>query len=140
LEKEEFRLAQICGLNIIVHAEELNKLLKDYEWRGYFSEAISLLEAGLSLERAHVSLPLNKVSFLAKSGFQMGVFTELSVLYSKYKPEKRESKISTHLFVLICASYGASQIVCLAHQYSEGHQSSRTGPPMVGTRLPICQV
>jgi clathrin heavy chain len=63
LEKEEFRLAQICGLNIIVHAEELNKLLKDYEWRGYFSEAISLLEAGLSLERAHVSLPSNKVSF-----------------------------------------------------------------------------
>jgi clathrin heavy chain len=55
LEKEEFRLAQICGLNIIVHAEELNKLLKDYEWRGYFSEAIALLEAGLSLERAHVS-------------------------------------------------------------------------------------
>lgn len=54
LEKEEFRLAQICGLNIIVHAEELNKLLKDYEWRGYFTEAISLLEAGLSLERAHV--------------------------------------------------------------------------------------
>jgi clathrin heavy chain len=54
LEKEEFRLAQICGLNIIVHAEELNKLLKDYEWRGFFSEAIALLEAGLSLERAHV--------------------------------------------------------------------------------------
>ncbi|KAG8858441.1 hypothetical protein FRB91_009751 [Serendipita sp. 411] len=71
LEKEEFRLAQICGLNIIVHAEELGKLLKDYEWKGYFLEAISLLEAGLSLERAH-----------------MGIFTDLSILYSKYKPEK----------------------------------------------------
>lgn len=72
LEKEEFRLAQICGLNIVVHAEELAKVLKDYEWKGYFTEAIALLEAALSLERAH-----------------MGIFTELSILYSKYRPEKR---------------------------------------------------
>ncbi|KZS94509.1 clathrin heavy chain 1 [Sistotremastrum niveocremeum HHB9708] len=71
IEKKEFRLAQICGLNIIVHAEELQEILKSYERRGYFDEVLALLEAGLSLERAH-----------------MGVFTELAVLYSKYKPEK----------------------------------------------------
>ncbi|KAL7280839.1 hypothetical protein ACG7TL_005783 [Trametes sanguinea] len=63
--------AQICGLNIIVHAEELPALVQMYERRGYFDEIISLLEAGLSLERAH-----------------MGIFTELAILYSKYKPEK----------------------------------------------------
>ncbi|KAG8907666.1 hypothetical protein FRB99_002744 [Tulasnella sp. 403] len=71
IEKAEFRLAQICGLNIIVHAEELGNLIKEYEKRGYFDEVLSLLEAGLSLERAH-----------------MGIFTELSILYSKYRPEK----------------------------------------------------
>ncbi|KAF8757718.1 Ubiquinone biosynthesis monooxygenase COQ6, mitochondrial [Rhizoctonia solani] len=55
IEKAEFRLAQICGLNIIVHAEELPGLIKRYEKRGYFDEVLQLLEAGLSLERAHVS-------------------------------------------------------------------------------------
>ena len=73
IEKGEFRLAQICGLNIIVHAEELSALVKMYEWRGHFDEIISLLEAGLSLERAH-----------------MGIFTELAILLSKYRPAKRE--------------------------------------------------
>ncbi|GAA5870209.1 hypothetical protein JCM8547_006917 [Rhodosporidiobolus lusitaniae] len=71
IEKKEFRLAQICGLNLIVHAEELSSLVQLYEYQGYTDELISLLEAGLGLERAH-----------------MGMFTELSVLYAKYKPER----------------------------------------------------
>jgi clathrin heavy chain len=45
-----------------------------YEIAGHFEEIIGLLEAGLSLERAH-----------------MGIFTELSILLSKYKPAKRTS-------------------------------------------------
>ncbi|KAL4062457.1 hypothetical protein V8B97DRAFT_1869752 [Scleroderma yunnanense] len=71
IEKSEFRLAQICGLNIVVHAEELPALLQSYERRGHFDEVLALLEAALSLERAH-----------------MGIFTELSTLYSKYRPGK----------------------------------------------------
>lgn len=47
--KKEFRLAQICGLNLIVHADELADLVEDYERNGYFDELISLLEAGLGL-------------------------------------------------------------------------------------------
>ena len=71
MEKREFRLvifspvvlltksnvilqAQICGLNIIVHAEELSAIVQGYERRGHFDEILQLLEAGLSLERAHV--------------------------------------------------------------------------------------
>ncbi|KAF2857775.1 clathrin heavy chain [Piedraia hortae CBS 480.64] len=69
--KKEFRLAQICGLNLIVHAEELADLVKQYEREGYFDELISLLEAGLGLERAH-----------------MGMFTELGIALSKYHPER----------------------------------------------------
>ncbi|WVQ80099.1 hypothetical protein IAT38_002200 [Cryptococcus sp. DSM 104549] len=71
VDKKEFRLAQICGLNLVVHAEELPALLSLYERNGYFDEIISLMEGGLGLERAH-----------------MGMFTELSCLYAKYRPEK----------------------------------------------------
>ncbi|KAG0638061.1 armadillo-type protein [Tuber brumale] len=71
VSKKEFRLAQICGLNLIVHAEELQDLVKQYERNGYFDELISLLEAGLGLERAH-----------------MGMFTELGIALSKYHPDR----------------------------------------------------
>jgi len=71
VENNEFRLAQMCGLHIVVHADELEDLINYYQDRGYFEELMSLLEASLGLERAH-----------------MGMFTELAILYSKYKPEK----------------------------------------------------
>lgn len=71
VDNEEFRLAQMSGLHIVVHADELEDLIRYYESRGHFEELIALLEAGLGLERAH-----------------MGMFTELAILYSKYKPEK----------------------------------------------------
>jgi clathrin heavy chain len=71
VDNQEFRLAQICGLHIVVHADELEELNNYYQHRGYFEELIALLEAALGLERAH-----------------MGMFTELAILYSKYKPEK----------------------------------------------------
>merc|ERR1711963_860435 len=58
VDNSEFRLAQMCGLHIVVHADD-------------FEELMSLLEASLGLERAH-----------------MGMFTELAILYSKYKPAK----------------------------------------------------
>lgn len=71
VDKKEFRLAQICGLNLIVHAEELSDVVRQYQRNGYFDELISLLEAGLGLERAH-----------------MGLFTELGIALSKYHPER----------------------------------------------------
>ncbi|CAK7913259.1 clathrin heavy chain [[Candida] anglica] len=71
IENKEFRLAQICGLNLIIDAEELPELVSTYEYNGYFTELIALFESGLGLERAH-----------------MGMFTELAILYSKYSPDK----------------------------------------------------
>jgi clathrin heavy chain len=55
---------------LIIHAEELEEIIRLYEHRGYFAELMKLIEAGLSLERAH-----------------MGMFTELAILYSKHKAE-----------------------------------------------------
>nr|AFJ24812.1 clathrin heavy chain-1 [Schmidtea mediterranea] len=71
VDNEEFRLAQMSGMHIVVHADELEDLINYYQDRGFFEELIALLEAGLGLERAH-----------------MGMFTELAILYSKFKPAK----------------------------------------------------
>ena len=60
VEESEFRLAQLCGLNIIVNADDLEEVSEFYQKRGYFDEIIALLESGIGLERAH-----------------MGIFTEL---------------------------------------------------------------
>ncbi|XP_019062556.1 clathrin heavy chain 2 isoform X2 [Fukomys damarensis] len=71
VDGQEFHLAQLCGLHTVVHADELEELIHYYQDRGYFEELISLLEAALGLDQAH-----------------MGMFTELSILYSKFKPQK----------------------------------------------------
>lgn len=71
VDGSEFRLAQVCGLHIVVHADELDDLISYYLNKGHFNELIALMEAALGLERAH-----------------MGMFTELAILYSKYKPSK----------------------------------------------------
>lgn len=49
VEHNEFRLAQMCGLHIVVHADELEDLINFYQGRGYFEELISLLEAALGM-------------------------------------------------------------------------------------------
>ncbi|PQQ11752.1 Clathrin heavy chain 1 [Prunus yedoensis var. nudiflora] len=71
VDAEEYRLAQICGLNIIIQVDDLEEVSEYYQNRGCFNELISLMESGLGLERAH-----------------MGIFTELGVLYARYRPEK----------------------------------------------------
>ena len=76
VEQGEFRLAQLCGLSIIVQADELEEVSQFYQAKGKFEELIALMESGLGLERAH-----------------MGIFTELGVLYAKY----REEKLMEHL-------------------------------------------
>jgi len=73
VEEQEFRLAQMCGLNIINVADEIEEVIKVYERRGYFEELIHLMESGLGVEMG---------------GSSAGIFTELACLYSNYKPEK----------------------------------------------------
>ena len=71
IQVDEFRLAALCGLHIIVHPDHLEELILHYERRGHWTQLLKLMEQGLGLEGAHA-----------------GVFTELGVLYSKYQPEK----------------------------------------------------
>jgi hypothetical protein len=55
VNNEEFRLAQMCGLHIVVHADELEELINYYQDRGYFEELILLLEAALGTVFSHIS-------------------------------------------------------------------------------------
>lgn len=71
LRSSEFRLANICGLHIIVHPDHLEELIGHYEAAGRTTELMNLMEQGLGLDNAH-----------------SGVFTELGILYCKYLPEK----------------------------------------------------
>lgn len=67
VEAGEFRLASIAGMNIIIHPDHLDELIRHYEELGYPDEMISLLESGMTLDRAHV-----------------GIYTELGILFAKY--------------------------------------------------------
>ena len=107
VDNSEFRLAQMCGLHIVVHADELEDLINYYQDRGYFEELMSLLEASLGLERAH-----------------MGMFTELAILYSKYKP----AKLREHL-ELFWSRVNIPKVSCITSSalWCNMHDSSLVG-------------
>jgi len=68
---KEFRLAQVCAMHIIVYMDHLLDLVRHYERLAYFQELIAVLEQGINLDRAH-----------------QGMYTQLGVLYAKYKEDK----------------------------------------------------
>ncbi|CAG9465968.1 unnamed protein product [Pedinophyceae sp. YPF-701] len=71
VEFGEFKLAQLCGLNIIVNADEMDELSQFYQERDHIDQLLDLFEAGIGSDRAH-----------------MGIFTELGALYARYRPER----------------------------------------------------
>jgi clathrin heavy chain len=117
VEHKEFRLAQICGLHLIIHAEELEEIISVYEYQGYFKELLVLLEAGLGLERAH-----------------MGMFTELAILYSKHQPESLMEhlrlfcqRINIPKVIRACeAAHLWAQLVFLYSRYDEFDNAALT--------------
>jgi clathrin heavy chain len=71
LRADEFRLASICGLEVIKYPDHVDEVVTFYSDLGHFSHLISLFEQGIGLEDAHI-----------------GIFTELGILYTKHVPEK----------------------------------------------------
>jgi clathrin heavy chain len=47
VEEGEFKLAQLCGLNIIVNADDLDEVSEFYQRRGHFDQLMALMESGL---------------------------------------------------------------------------------------------
>jgi clathrin heavy chain len=71
LRADEFRLAAICGLEVIKYPDHVDEVTTYYSDLGHFTHLVSLFEQGIGLEDAHI-----------------GIFTELGVLYTKHVPEK----------------------------------------------------
>lgn len=71
VDAQKFRLAQMCGINIIVYMDHLMDVINYYEQYAYFDEVIQLVEQGVNMDRAH-----------------QGIYTQLGILYAKYKEEK----------------------------------------------------
>ncbi|KAJ7828942.1 A clathrin heavy chain and clathrin light chain complex [Mycena olivaceomarginata] len=84
IEKSDFTLVEICGLNIVIHTEELAAIVQLYEHREHFEEVISLLKAGLGLERMH-----------------MGIFTEMAILLSSLRNFTDWGAVMEHLKVYV---------------------------------------
>merc|ERR1719385_299326 len=65
-----------CVVSIIVFMDHLHDLIRQYEIGGHFAELVNLLEQGINLDRAH-----------------QGIYTQLGILYAKYK----EIKLMEHI-------------------------------------------
>lgn len=76
---KEFRMASLCGQQIIIHPDHLEEVIQHYEKFGYWEELISLLEVGMSLERTH-----------------NGIYTDLGILFAKYQPARLLDHIRTY--------------------------------------------
>ena len=76
---KEFHTARKCGINIIVHSDHLEDIIRHYEKFGYQEHLINLLQDGMNHERKH-----------------MGIFTELGILYAKYQPNALMDHILAH--------------------------------------------
>ncbi|ELP92102.1 clathrin heavy chain, putative [Entamoeba invadens IP1] len=85
VDAKEFDLAKDTGLNILVAGDEISELVYYYEKNEYYDQIIDLLEAGLKLENAHISM-----------------FTELAILYSKYKEEKLYDYLKQYIEKIQC--------------------------------------
>lgn len=71
LRAEEFRLASICGLEVIKYPDHVDEVVTYYSDLGHFTHLVGLFEQGIGMEDAHI-----------------GIFTELGVLYTKHVPTK----------------------------------------------------
>jgi len=76
---KEFRMASLCGQQIIITPDHLEEVSQHYEKFGYWEELISLLETGMSLERTH-----------------NGIYTDLGILFAKYTPARLMDHIRTY--------------------------------------------
>lgn len=95
IDAQQYQLAHMAALNIVVSADHMDEIIHHYEARGLFEEVIHLLEVGLSMEKAHREM-----------------FTELGVLYAKYKPEKLmehirifSRKVNTSKLIRACETH-----------------------------------
>jgi clathrin heavy chain len=117
VQAKQFKCAEIAAMYIIVHPDHLEELIAQYEKCGHFDELISLLDQGLGQERAHV-----------------GMYTELAILYAKYKSEKlmdfikmNTAKLNIPKLINACERHNLfEQAVFLYTHYDEFDSAANT--------------
>ena len=104
---------------MIVHAEELAGVVSSYERRGYFDEILGLMEAGLSLERAHVRQ--NHVLQIFTDILQDGYLHRTVDSVQQIPTGKVYVYQSRELlpYSLLLDSDGALEALCLTYQYTQ---------------------
>ncbi|KAA6385299.1 MAG: putative Clathrin heavy chain, partial [Streblomastix strix] len=114
VDAQQFRLAQQCGVNVVMREEELPGLVKYYVQRGYFDEVIALMEQAMRRENSH-----------------KGIYTELGSLYSNFREEKLLEHIKLfhkHIILpqlmLVCRSNEQWSAVCLLQEHKGDHQDA----------------
>ena len=124
--QKDFRLAQQCGVNIIVEPDVLEDIISFYEQEGYVEEIMALIESGMGLERAH-----------------MGMFTELGCLYAKYKVEKLLehckvfwARINIGKLIRICEVGEHWEVQCFLYEkFDEFDNAVMVRPPTTWTTI-----
>lgn len=95
------RFLQNCGRRRLLVCV-IKSILCAVQDRGYFEELITMLEAALGLERAH-----------------MGMFTELAILYSKFKPQKMREHLELFWSRVNIPKVGLKLIINSAARFPE---------------------
>ncbi|KAA6358701.1 MAG: putative Clathrin heavy chain, partial [Streblomastix strix] len=114
VDAQQFRLAQQCGVNVVMREEELPGLVKYYVQRGYFDEVIALMEQAMRRENSH-----------------KGIYTELGSLYSNFREEKLLEHIKLfHKHIIlpqlmsVCRQNEQWSAVCLLQTHKGDHQDA----------------
>ena len=123
IQAEQFRCAEMAGMHIIVHPDHLEELIVQYEKHVSFETLINLSDSGLKSERSH-----------------FGMYTELGIMYAKYKPEKlmdfiklNTTKLNTPKLIQACERhYHWEHAVILYTQSDEFDAAVNT---MIGSQM-----
>src|SRR5882762_1352498 len=101
--------------------EEIPTLLTIYEHHGHFDKVLSLLEAGLSLERAHVCINGQVFSCHSHLSSRWASSSSWQFCIANTDP----ANVSCHschslIFLTALFSNGTPQVLRRPHQYSKG--------------------
>lgn len=102
VEQQEYKLAAIAGLEVIVIADMLEDLIIFYEEMGLPEEIIMLLQNGVAMNKQN----------------QKGIVTELGVLYAKYQSEKLMEHCKMHF-----QNINISKMLSMCYKYALWNES-----------------
>lgn len=110
VEVKEFKLAQVAGVQVVLYPDHLDEMVNFYELHDEAEECILLLEQTITNEKSHVS-----------------IFTQLAIMYAKYKREKLFDFIKTYFaklnvakLIRVCEKYlHWNEVVYLHSNYKE---------------------